>query len=101
MEDPLTRALSAWGTGVGRHAWDPEAVYVASVGLEQSKTIAVPVQCTIEGNGRNTFTVVESSNVYAVLRESEDLNWYKTTLNNLTLVGTKWEIKDDTETEGS
>lgn len=101
MEDPLTRALSDWGTGVGRHAWDPESVYVASVGLEQSKTIAVPVQFTIEANGRNTFTVVESSNVYAVLRESEDLNWYKTTLNNLTLVGTKWEIKDGTETEGS
>lgn len=101
MEDPLTRALSAWGTEIGRHAWDPESVYVASVGLEQSKTIAVPVQFTIESNGRNTFTVVESSNVYAVLRESEDLNWYKTTLNNLTLVGTKWEIKDGTETEGS
>lgn len=101
MEDPLTRALSAWGTEIGRHAWDPESVYVASVGLEQSKTIAVPVQFTIESNGRNTFTVVESSNVYAVLRESEDLNWYKTTLNNLTLVGTKWEIKEGTETEGS
>lgn len=98
-EDPLTRALSAWGTGIGRHAWDPEAVYVAAVGLEQSKTIAIPVQFTIEDNGKNTFTVVDSSNIYAVLRESEDLNWYKSVLNNLTLVGTKWEIKEDAETE--
>lgn len=97
MEDPLTRALNAWGTDIGRHAWDPEAVYIASVGLEQSKTVAIPVQFTIEGNGKNTFTVVDSSNIYAVLRESEDLNWYKTTLNNLTLVGTKWEIKESTD----
>lgn len=81
-EDPVSKSIFAYGEENGRAGWDPTAVWV-SIQKNNPNIKAVPVTFSIEDNGVNTFTEEKESNVYVIRRTNDDLNYFKTTIEEL------------------
>lgn len=55
-EDPLSKALSAWGTNSGRASWDPCAVLIGCLPEESLPFVYSDVKATFDEKGNVTFT---------------------------------------------
>ena len=90
--DPVSRALDATGFSDGRAAWDPFSVWVAACGFEQTRTYTEKVNITIRPeDGYNIFEQTDTGKLYRVQRVDDNFDWYKTELDELTLIGTDFE----------
>jgi hypothetical protein len=76
--DPVAKALAAWGTDDGRAAWDPTAVLIGALPSDIFNFDYVYVDSTFDADGTNTFKEVELSNRKVVRRlDSVTLNQYQ------------------------
>lgn len=85
--DPLSQALDAFGTLDGRAAWDPLSIYVAASSLEESRVVAEKVNLEIDTEtGFNKFiTDIENGKHFRINRVDDNIIWYKTILDSLTV----------------
>lgn len=98
-EDPVTRALNAFGTTSGRVAWDPFAVYCAINELsEKCKVRLEQADMLIDENGENHIRYHEYGQHYIVRFAEEDMNIesYNETLDAVLMQG---DGKNDTGQE--
>lgn len=82
--DPVSKSLSAFGTEVGRTAWDPFLVWVAGYGCRDLNQISF-TQCTIDidvETGNNTYIKDNNGFAYAIDLTNSDLNYYNQVLDN-------------------
>lgn len=92
QDDPVSKALIAWGTDHGRAGWDPMVMYMCMTvdNLEQSHEqgfdlMPIDFGFNVE-TGENHWTEVESSNFYRLYRTNEDLEYYKNLLDEWCIV---------------
>ena len=91
-DDPVSKALLAFGTDSGRFGWDPMVMYICmSVdSIEQAEErgfaiMPVSLDFNVE-SGENHFYEVEASNFYRLYRTNQDLEYYKNLLDEWCLV---------------
>lgn len=71
--DPVARAVTAWGSNDGRAAWDPVAVYIAFVQPVLTNFDYVNCKATFESTGVNIFTDSETYTGRVVVRRKESV----------------------------
>lgn len=78
-EDPVAKALSAWGTDSGRAAWDPTAVFIAYVPMKVSNFNIENITTQFYSNGEHVWKVTEEDTGRTVVRRKDNitLNQYK------------------------
>jgi hypothetical protein len=84
--DPLSKALDAFGVSDGRAAWDPFTVWVSAIPLESSHMNIE--RCTLNINadtGENEFITDENGNVQRMNRVDNNYTWYREQLDALTI----------------
>lgn len=88
-KDPVSRALDASGFYDGRAAWDPFSVWVAACGFEETRTYTekTDIEINLE-DGFNTFIPSEQGKVFRVQRIDDNYEWYKSELDELTIIDT-------------
>lgn len=79
--DPLSKALFAFGTSNGRAAWDPMGVYLATYGITEGFGLQ-KINMDIS-NGTNFISLSEVGTHYRIYRTSDDLVLYTNKLENL------------------
>ena len=87
--DPVSKSLSAFGTEVGRTAWDPFLVWVAGYGCRDLNQISF-TQCSIDidiESGNNVYTKDNNGLIYAIDLTNPDLNYYNQVLDNHLIYG--------------
>lgn len=85
--DPVSKALDVTGFLDGRAAWDPLSVWIAACGFEETRTYTERVDLTVDSEtGFNTFELSEQGNLFRVQRIDDDYEWYKNSLDNLTII---------------
>lgn len=85
--DPVTKALYAFGTSNGRAAWDPMAVWIASSN-DLAECGVAAARTDIEFNkytGANKFVDSPTGAHYRVYRTSDNLKWYSNRLDELVI----------------
>ena len=91
-DDPLSKALLAFGTDYGRAGWDPFAMYVCVYGdsveqLESKGLGIMPINFGFDvDTGENHWSEAEESNFYRIYRVSDDLGYYQDLLDRCCLV---------------
>lgn len=90
--DPVTKSLYATGFYEGRAAWDPMSVWIAAVGIEESRMYEEKSNIEIDlSTGFNRFIPDENGKIVRLQRLDDNYDWYRNELDNLTLVGTPFE----------
>ena len=90
--DPVSRSLDAFGTSVGRAAWDPMSVWVAALPLEKSNMMVERANLVVDlDTGFNTFTACDDGKIFRMNRVHDDLNWYKVQLDEMVVKGTPFD----------
>ncbi|MBQ8234471.1 MAG: nucleoside hydrolase, partial [Bacilli bacterium] len=87
--DPVSKSLSAFGTEIGRTAWDPFLVWVAGYGCRELNQVRLE-QCSFDINiesGTNTFVPDSNGKVYAIHLINTDLNYYNQVMDNHLIYG--------------
>lgn len=88
-KDPVSRALDATGFYDGRAAWDPFSIWVAACGFEETRTYIEKTDIDINPeDGFNTFIPSEQGNLFRVQRIDDNYEWYKSELDELTIIDT-------------
>ena len=85
--DPVTKALEAFGTSNVRAAWDPMAVWIASSNNLAECGVAA-ARTDIKFNkytGANKFVDSPTGAHYRVYRTSDNLKWYSNRLDELVI----------------
>ena len=82
-QDPVTRALDAWGVSAGRAAWDPFAVWVGGYACAETNQVSL-TQCSfgIQDGGANWFKEDTNGDDWVLNLTNTDLNYYNQTLDN-------------------
>lgn len=91
-DDPVSKALMAFGTDYGRAAWDPFSMYICAYvdNKEQLEELGLGIMPINFGfditTGENHWSEAESSNFYRIHRINEDLQYYADMLDNYCIV---------------
>lgn len=96
-DDPLSKALLAWGTDCGRAAWDPMAMYICAIGnseeiLNNNNLLKMNIDVTYdESTGKNQFTENIDGKHCRIYRASDNLEIYRQILDDLCTIRNKEE----------
>lgn len=100
-EDPLSKALLAWGANNGRAAWDPMAMYICAIGnseyqLNQSALIITRMDIQFNREtGENLFIENEQGKHMRVYRASEHKEYYRQILDELCVLKDIYETPEE------
>lgn len=91
-DDPVSKALLAWGTDWGRAGWDPMVMYMCMRvdNMEQAQAEGfglMPIEFGFDVNtGENRWHEVEESNFYRLYRINDDLVYYQNLLDDWCII---------------
>ena len=82
-QDPVSRALDAWGCDWGRAAWDPFAVWVGGYACADVNQVSL-TRCSfgIQDGGANWFAEDPNGDDWVLDLTNTDLNYYNQTMDN-------------------
>lgn len=92
-QDPVVKALDAFGTGDGRASWDVISVWVTGYPLSETNFELARINVSINTeNGFNSYEEVEDGKFYIVRRLNDNYSWYANKMDVLTTYDTPFWI---------